>query len=677
MFAMATAVVALLVAVVVRASGLWNDGAAAADGRKPVIAILVMNVRANDSTVAWLADGLPQMIAGKLAHVQQVEIVNPTQVRAVFERGGNTSHQAITDAAARDLARRVGATLVARGAISRDNGDLVLDLAVNDVRSGTLVSSGVLSRKNELDLADEAAASILNAANVNSSGPQYAQLETKSVEAYQHYMRGLEAVRSGRFTEYRREINAALALDSGFIPVLGARIGDADNDSDTALARKLRETRRRFADRASPFDQAAQAISDAHVAGEREKSEALARDLVRRYPRDPRSYEILEGILGSHGEFDEAAEVAAKAFALDSLAIEAGNGPCSACVGLGSVIAYDWIRGDLRGAAEWSRRWIRSQPDAANAWAALAWTYGYMQRADSALPLMQRAVSLSGGDLTLEYIRLLLLARRYATADSAISGMESVPAIPTRETAADLRSLLEREHGQIRASMKTMDRMVAISPQAAGFAELTRADNLRLLGDYVDAARRYEAMTHPPGAAPLALPVPPTSARAYCWHHALAADALFFTGDTIVLTALADTLERGCARSFYGRDWRMSHHVRGLIAMKAGRYAEAEKEFKAGIWQPAEGWGRTIVELAHAQAALGRPLDGVTTLRTAYATRLNAMGRYVPISELDYHMALLFAQAARSDSAQKYAAYARTAWREADPEIKKQLGRLP
>jgi hypothetical protein len=53
------------------------------------------------------------------------------------------------------------------------------------------------------------------------------------------------------------------------------------------------------------------------------------------------------------------------------------------------------------------------------------------------------------------------------------------------------------------------------------------------------------------------------------------------------------------------------------------------------------------------------------------------MGRYVPISQLDFHMARAFAQAGESDSARIYAAFVRTAWRDADPEIRRQLAQLP
>ena len=649
------------------------------NGRKPVIAVFEMERRGGDSTITWLAHGLPEMISGKLAQVSAVDVVPPARVRAVLVRSGSPSGEQLGAGTARDLARRVGATLAVRGTIARDGNNLVLDLTLHDVRSGKLVKSVVLTRRDALALADEAAARILAAANVKDQGAQLAELETSSVEAYQHYMKAQEAGRAGRVREALSELDAAVALDSGFITALRDRIALSVGVNDTALTRRLRETLRRHADRATEFDRLDQDALDANFAGERERSEALARALVRRYPRDPRGYQRLEGILAGHGQVDEALRVAIHAVELDSLAIKAGSGPCTQCAGFFDVVSLQTVRGDYRGAAEWARRWIRTQPDAPAAWSALAWTYSFTQRPDSALPLMQRAVSLSGGDAWAvdELARMLMIARRYDDADSAIAAMEASATAERREAITDLRTLLDREHGRFRAANLALDRLVAVSPTSFGLANMVRGSNLRSLGDYAAGARKYETPAHPPGETPLQLPVPPPSARGFCWHHALAADTYAPTGDTIALRAVADTLEAGCELSYYGRDWRLYHHVRGLIAMQGERYAEAERELTQAVWTQSEGWGRTVVELAKARAALGRPRDAIETLRTGYATRLNAMGRYVPVSELDYWMARTFAQAGAQDSARVYAAYVRRAWRDADPEVRRLLAQLP
>jgi len=668
-------VVALLVAV----RGIWRSTPSVdASVRKPVVAVLGMNVRTDDSTLSWLADGLPQMIAGKLAHNSAIDVVAPSQVHAVLARSGHAGDAQLPDATARDLASRIGATLEARGTIVHDAGKLVLDLTVHDVGSGSLVQSVVVSRADPLALADEAAVRILGAANVNAPGERFVGLETSSLEAYQHFTQALDEANRGRSNEATRDLDAAIALDSGFIAAVRVRINFAYGAGDTSLVRRLRENARRYATRASEIDRLDEEAEATFQAGEHEKSEALARGLLRRFPRDPRAYERLQATLTSHGKNREAEAVAMEALALDSLTVSAGNGPCAPCLRFFSLVSLHWTDADFRGASDWARRWIRAQPDAASAWQALAWTYSYMQQPDSALLLIRRAMSLSGGDVSAsgDLARMFLVSRRYAAADSVIAALQAgASTTDGRVAVADLRSLVAREHGRYRESSEILKRLVP-KPESNGFIALVLTDNMRWLGDYAGASRRYDSFAHPAGEH-FSLPVPSPSARAWCWMHALAADAYAPTGDTVALRIQADTLEAGCGRSFYARDWRLYHYVRGQIAARGQRFAEAEHEFAQAVWSKTEGWTPIAVGLASAQSAQGRPRDAIATLRTAYATRLDAMGRYVPISQLDYHMARAFAQAGEADSARVYAGYVRTAWRDADPEIRRQLAQLP
>jgi hypothetical protein len=158
----------------------------------------------------------------------------------------------------------------------------------------------------------------------------------------------------------------------------------------------------------------------------------------------------------------------------------------------------------------------------------------------------------------------------------------------------------------------------------------------------------------------------------------LLADALYLAGsaDTLRLAAIADSVRAVGSRSYYARDWRLYHHVRGLIAMRGERWAEAEREFTDAEFT-GSGWTRTNVELARAQLAQHRPLDAIATLRLAYQASLDGMGRYAPRSEMDFLMAQAFAAAGQRDSAATYAGFVRRAWRDADPAVRRKLSELP
>jgi hypothetical protein len=190
--------------------------------------------------------------------------------------------------------------------------------------------------------------------------------------------------------------------------------------------------------------------------------------------------------------------------------------------------------------------------------------------------------------------------------------------------------------------------------------------------------RVYESRAHA-----LPWPEPPSpynplsgdAARTFAWEHALAADALAASGDTARLRVLADSIEMMGSRSYYGRDWRLHHHVRGLIALRGRRFREAIREFERARWGSA-GWTVTVARIARARLALGEAHEAIAVLRNAYEAPPDGMGRYEPRSELDLLMAEAFRRARMSDSSEVYASYVRRAWANADPEVKTRLLRF-
>ncbi len=155
---------------------------------------------------------------------------------------------------------------------------------------------------------------------------------------------------------------------------------------------------------------------------------------------------------------------------------------------------------------------------------------------------------------------------------------------------------------------------------------------------------RCERATHLSPPEPSVAPA--HTARAFAWHHALMADAICSVADTTHLLAVADTLVAVAPRSYYGRDWRLADHVRGLAEMRSGQYEQAAASFRRALWVPA-GFTRTNAQLAEAEMALGRPSRAIEALRPAYAAPLDAMARYMTRSELDYLMARRFVRLGR------------------------------
>lgn len=640
---------------------------------QPVVAItLIQNVR-NDSSVAWLEEGLKQMIAADLSRSGAVEVVAPSRVRDVARRARLSRRGPLGSEDALRLAKEVGATWAVSGGLTRGEDLYVLDVGLRDVATGDLVRLFTVTGTDILEVADQAASHILAATNAGGPGPRLADLETSNVGAYQHYVRAVQAAGEGRFADQLRELDAAIAMDSGFVSALTARLRLAQEARDAPLVARLAGAFMAARGRATDWDRLYEGVYAALHNGEHSRAVALGRQLVDRFSHDPRAYAMLADVYASHGNWESADSVLQRALSLDSLGTEAGSGPCALCTALGGVVRMRLAVGELAGAERAARRWVALQPDVPAPWSHLAEVLAYEGRYDSALTVARRASILAGDDATYaSWVgRILLMARRYGEVDSATAAWMARGDDDYRLEAMDLRAMLLRERGQMREANRLIERMVADYP-AAHSLELVRANGLARLGEWEKAVAVDEAHAHstkwrePPSPFH---PLTGDGARAFAWEHALAADALAASGDTVRLRVLADSIESIGARSYYGRDWRLHHHVRGLIALSGGRLREAAQEFEKARWGVA-GWTVTVVRLARVKLALGEPGEAIMLLRDAYKSPPDAMGRYQPRSELDLLMAEAFRMAGMRDSSESYASRARSAWTHADPEVK-------
>jgi hypothetical protein len=384
-------------------------------------------------------------------------------------------------------------------------------------------------------------------------------------------------------------------------------------------------------------------------------------------------------VLSAHGRFADAASVATRALALDSLARQAGNGPCGSCTFYDMVTSAALNAGDYARAEAAARRSVALEPQRPGAWSSLADVLAARRRPDDALAASRRAAALAPREPVYvpPVVLRLVEARRLDAADSAVRAWQMGGDAALAAEVLQLRAMILRERGRhIDAAHLVADALRG-RRDSLGAMLLVGGNSAARTGDTVQASRLIEAAALHGIAATTSTEFPRDRARAFAWGHAQLADALYLAdaADSARLGALADSVQSIGARSYLARDWRLHHHVRGLIAMRGRRWRDAEAEFQRARFGPA-GWTRTVVELARAQLAQGETREAVATMRDAYAGPMDGMGRYAPRSEIDYWMATAFAAAGERDSARAYAGYAATAWPHADPSVRRPLARL-
>ena len=660
-------------AIVVAVWTARRPSVVAAETRLPIVAVTSIDDVRGDSSLDWLRAGLPRMIATDLGGMGGVEVVAPSRVRDVVVRLAGSSSARLTEDQAVDVARRVGASWAITGGISAAQGGYLLDVTIHSLRGAKPAESFTIMSSNPIELGQLAAtrlASLLDAIPGNST-PRYSGIETRSPEAYRHFVRGMLASEAEQSGPAAREFDAAIQLDSQFVQAIRMRRSVAAWLGDTQSDRRLAALEARNEGRLSELERLTDELVDADSLGESSRADALSKRLLERFPHDPRSYSVRADLVAGHGRWAEAESVLVRELALDSLAMVAGDGPCTPCDVLWRLSRMRLALGDRVGAEASARRWIALQPDLPAAWRNLSATLAAVGKSSEAVDAGLHLVALSkDAPAAVDFGRSMLAARRFDIVDSLVAAWRTSSDPVLADGVLDLTLMLHRERGEFEASLaetSTLSEMNGLS--------LVRADGLARVGRLAAARAIFEFAGHPKGSSRSGQLTPP-EARGFSWGHALEADALIRAGDTTAARALADSILRAGNQSYYGRDKLLHHHVLGMLYFAQGRFADAERELRAAEWA-AGAWTRTNIELARAQSAQRHYADAITTLRDARLTALDAMGRYVPHSEIDWWLARTFAAAGQPDSAHVYAEYVRSAWRHADAAVRARLDSLP
>ena len=637
---------------------------------RPIVAVTSIEDVRGDTSIDWLRVALPRMVATDLDGLRGVESVAPSRVRDVVARLAGSGSARLTEDQSMDVARRLRAGWSVTGGLSVAPQGYVLDVTVRNVSNVSQSETFTILAANPVELGRQAANRVAAILAVGPGGTaRYSGIETASADAYRHFTRGMLSLSAEKLADAATQLDSAIAEDSGFVEAIRGREAVAGALGDESAARRFAFLSARHEDRLPELERLSDELRNADSLGESARADALSSQLVSRFPYDPRAYSVRADLLTAHGRWADAEAVLSRELALDSLAMVAGDGPCTPCEVLWRLSQVRLAKADRGGAEAAARRWVALQPDLPAAWRNLSATLAAVGKSAEAAEAGYHDVALSKNALAaVDFARTMLSARRYDIVDSLLRAWRTTRDPVLLDGRRDIGVMLDRERGRIAEAVASL----ADLPENNGLS-LVRADGLARLGRMTDARAIFERVGHPLGSSPAAFTAP--EARGFSWSHALEADALVRAGDTAAARPLIDSIAHSGTQSYYGRDKVLHHHVRGVLLFAQGQYAEAERELAAAEWA-ADGWTRTNVELARARLALGRPDSAIAALRDAYMAPVDAMARYVPRTEIDWWMSRAFTAAHEPDSAAVYAAYVREAWRHADPPFRVRLDSL-
>jgi DNA-binding SARP family transcriptional activator/TolB-like protein len=590
-------------------------------GPTPVLAVGAMNVLGADAADA-ASMALPELISTQLARVDRLEVVSRQRMQEVRA-------QAAGDLAA---ARLAGATELLEGELYRRGERYHLELRRLDTRSGRVRGTYSVEAEHALDLAHGIATAV--ARRLGRAVPP-ASYVPGSVAARALYEAGLQAFYHRQdFATALRLFRDALAEDPDFAmaALFAARSAAIveGHEATSALLQRAEAAADLAPERDRLFILASTALHFSDPAGLEH-----ARQLAHRYAADPAGPLLLGLFLGSAGRFDEAIVELRRSLAMQPPTPDAPSTFCSACEAYATLIQTHWAADSLGAAMRVASEWAARQPRNPDPLVSLATLQLLGGRYDDALATRERATRLlSGrGSDVLWIARSSAYRGDFAAADAGLAYLVDAGDAGLAREALWLQFITFREQRRAADAWRAATRLRALvlgdGPASHPYAT-PQAVLLMEGGAPALAAALFDTMYHQLGD----LGRGSRTARDGAWLLTLRAAALAAAGDTALLPALADEIERLGARSLYARDTRLHHHVRGLLLRARGDRHGAAGEFRSAIYSTTAGYTRTNVELARVLLELGRADEAVPLLHAALRAPLDGPALYVTRHEV-------------------------------------------
>lgn len=645
--------------------------------RRPVVAVGWIQDPSGADTAATVRT-FAGLLANDLARMPDLRVVGHARLYDVMSQLG--AHDA-TPAAISEAARRAGAdelleAVLARGA--RAGSPLHLELRSVDLTTGRPGLVHTIDAVTVFELADRATAQVASDFGLRMPAQPLSDVTTTSLTAHRLYEDGLRRFYGEQAASAVPLFHAALDEDSTFA-MAAYYAGLGEIESDGPAARHDLSLAVRLAQRVSDRERLIIRQTWAYLTNDPAQL-ALAESLATRYPDEPGAELALGRAVSWSGDFLGALPHLRRAVHLDTLGL-AGRGPwCRACDAL-DLIRSIYVASDSFPAAErTARERTLAQPGSARAWWALADIYARELRFDSALADEQTAERVGGIDFGYVVPRVVIAIRSgdFAAADRTLRDRLQYGNAGVQSEALWWLVISLRNQGRLGEALAAARHLVRITQdEPPGFNSPRTTDAVAVgevlfeMGRYRAAAQVFDTIATYPWREPADFPTiaPGLVARHRIWMATHAATALAAAGDTDRLASLIDSLAVWGPRSAFFRDRALHHYARGLLFAARGERGSAERELRAALVAPIDGYSRINYELGALLIADGRARDAIPILQAPLHGAVEASNYYLTDTDVHAMLGQAFDRAGEADSALVHYRMALAAWQNADPEF--------
>lgn len=213
-----TAVALVAVLAVVAVLVARNRPEVVADGS--VVAIAPFRVAGADKSVSYLREGVLDLLSAKFAGLGTIRATDPRAMLSAWRGAGGTERDDPTEETLVRIARGLGAGRVIVGSVVGPPEKLVFNAQIIDVRGGARVNVTQTGPADSVPALMDRMIAVLLASDAGFNGEKAATLASVPLPVLRGYLDGQGAYRRARYGLAIEKYNAALAIDSTFVPAI-------------------------------------------------------------------------------------------------------------------------------------------------------------------------------------------------------------------------------------------------------------------------------------------------------------------------------------------------------------------------------------------------------------------------------------------------------------------------
>src|SRR4030043_153014 len=357
------------------------------------IAVISFENLTGDPRYDSLIKAIPSLFITKFEAMEFSYVATQERLQDILRQMGKDPDSPIDTETGFSICRREGIEALVVGKITKAGNVFATDIKVLEVDTKKSLTSATSQGEGEdsilLSQIDDLSSRItqkLGGGTLSTKAvPAVSEITTSSMEAYEFYLKGNEAIYKFYFDEACQHLLKAVEKDPSFARAYHDLAIAYSNLGNTAARKEAIQKAMEFSDKANPKEKLyIQARYAAHIERDNEKYGNILKEISERYPREKSAHYYLGGYYDSRNLFDEQILEVQKVLELDPNDVYALN----------SLASGYRRKGDFEKALEYAKRVVAAAPNEPTPSDTLGEIYFWAGRFDLAIEKFKEALAI-------------------------------------------------------------------------------------------------------------------------------------------------------------------------------------------------------------------------------------------------------------------------------------------